>query len=440
MNTESRHRFRRWLQPGIGLKRWMLLFAFGVLLAALGLAFSWNYRFIGLLEESTFRFLYWLTGSYVYMATTLSGLLAVMIGVIAMGIATHKIVRAVASALEPDGAQGLMDVIYEHRKLDAGPEVVAIGGGTGLSVLLRGIKEYTNNISAIVTVADDGGSSGRLREDMGIVPPGDIRNCLVALADTEPVMERLFQYRFRGESDLAGHSFGNLFIAAMIEATGGDIEKALMEANKVLRVRGNVIPSTHSPVKLTATLINGKEIVGESKIGHSECRIAKVGLDPADVTAPNEAIKAIRNAKVILLGPGSLYTSVMPNLLVPGVVEEIRKNPAPKVYICNVMTQPGETEDYTAMDHIRAFEDHVGEGFIDILVVNNGIPSEELLARYAEEKSIQVVVEKEEIEKKGIRVIEADLISHEDLVRHDPKKLSKLIRRLVFNLKGRRRI
>lgn len=437
MTDHKRRRLTRWLQPGIGIKRWLLLFAFGVILAALGLAFSWNYRFIGVLEESTFRFLYWLTGSYVYMATTFLGLVGIVIGFVAMWIATRKVVQAVVAAIEPDGS--LMDVIYERRKLDIGPQVVAIGGGTGLSVLLRGIKEYTNNISAVVTVADDGGSSGRLREDMGIVAPGDIRSCLVALADTEPIMESLFQYRFHGKGDLSGHSFGNLFIAAMIEATDGNIEEALMQANKVLRVRGKVIPSTHTPVKLVARLENGVEVSGESKIGHSSSRIEKVALEPADVKAPESAIKAINKAKVILMGPGSLYTSVIPNLLVPGIVDAIRANPAPKVYICNVMTQPGETEGYTAMDHLKAIEDHAGPGLVDILVVNNGVPSEELLERYGAEKSVPVVVDKTGIEATGIRVIEADLISREDLVRHDPVKLSKLIRRLVFNLKDRRR-
>lgn len=439
MKNEKRQKLRRWLQPGIGIKRWLLLFGVGVILAALGLAFSWNYRWIGILEENTFRFLYWLTGSYVYMAMTLSGVVAIILGVLAMWVATRKLVQGVALALAPDGTSGIMDVIYERKKLDMGPHIVAIGGGTGLSVLLRGIKEYTNNIAAIVTVADDGGSSGRLRQDMGIVAPGDIRNCLVALADTEPIMERLFQYRFRDAGDLSGHSFGNLFIAAMIEATDGDIEQALSQSNKILRVRGNVIPSTHTPVKLVAQLIDGKYILGESLIGHSKSRIEKVALEPADVTAPEEAIRAIRKAEVIILGPGSLYTSVIPNLLVPGIVEAIQENPAPKVYICNVMTQPGETEGYSAFDHIRAIEEHIGKNIIDILVVNNGIPSDELLARYAAEKSEPVTVEKLKIEARGVRVIEADLISREDLVRHDPVKLSKLIRRLVFNLKDRRR-
>ena len=197
MNSQKKRRFRRWLQPGIGIKRWLLLFAVGVILAALGLTFSWNSRFIGILEESLFFMLYQWTGSYVYMASTFFGLGAVAIGIIAMFYATRRMIAAVATALEPDGALGIMDVIYERRKLETGPHIVALGGGTGLSVLLRGIKEYTSNISAIVTVADDGGSSGRLREGMGIVPPGDIRNCLVALADTEPIMESLFQYRFQ---------------------------------------------------------------------------------------------------------------------------------------------------------------------------------------------------------------------------------------------------
>lgn len=439
MSNQKRRRFRRWLQPGIGIKRWLLLFAVGVILAALGLTFSWNSRFIGLLEESLFFMLYQWTGSYVYMASTFFGLGAVVIGIITMFYATRKMIGAVATALEPDGAQGIMDVIYERRKLETGPHIVALGGGTGLSVLLRGIKEYTSNIAAIVTVADDGGSSGRLRQDMGIVPPGDIRNCLVALADTEPIMERLFQYRFRGENELAGHSFGNLFIAAMIDTTDGDIEKALMQANKILRVQGNVIPSTHTPVKLSAVLNNGDIISGESKIGKSSYPIEELRIEPSDVKAPDEAIQALKRADVILLGPGSLYTSIIPNLLVPGIVETIRESTAPIIYICNVMTQPGETDGFTALDHLKVLEKYIGEELVDIIVVNNGVPTEELLIRYQEEGSDPVLVEKDEIEGRGVRVIEADLISIEDLVRHDPIKLSKLIRRLVGQVKNWRR-
>ena len=439
MLNGNHKRFSRWLQPGIGIKRWFLLFAVGVILAALGLAFSWNYRFIGSLEESTFRFFYWLTGSHVYMATTIAGIATVALGITAMLVAIRKMIQAVAIALGPDGAKGIMDTIYEKRKLDMGPHVVAIGGGTGLSVLLRGIKDYTSNIAAIVTVGDDGGSSGRLREDFGIVPPGDIRNCLVALADTEPVMESLFQYRFKGSGDLSGHSFGNLFLTAMLEVTDGDIEKALRQSNKVLRVRGRVIPSSHTPVRLIARMANGQRKEGESHIGEAGNRIDEISIEPVDAKAPAEALQAIAKADVILLGPGSLYTSVIPNLLVPGIADAIRANPAPKVYICNVMTQPGETDDYSALDHLKAIEKHGGKGLIDLMVVNKQIPSPELLQKYAEDSSTPVLTDQEEIEALGVRIIGADLISEENLVRHDPDKLFKLIRRLVFNLKDRRR-
>lgn len=439
MLNGNHKRFSRWLQPGIGIKRWFLLFAIGVILAALGLAFSWNYRFIGILEESTFRFFYWLTGSYVYMATTIAGIATVALGITAMLIASRKMVQAVAIALGPDGAKGILDTIYEKRKLDMGPRVVAIGGGTGLSVLLRGIKAYTSNIAAIVTVGDDGGSSGRLREDFGIVPPGDIRNCLVALADTEPVMESLFQYRFKGNGNLSGHSFGNLFLTAMLEVTGGDIEKALRQSNKVLRVRGRVIPSSHTPIRLIARMANGQRKEGESQIGEAGNRIEEISIEPMDTKAPAEALQAIAKADVILLGPGSLYTSVIPNLLVPGIADAIKANPAPKVYICNVMTQPDETDDYSALDHLKAIEKHGGEGLIDLMVVNKQIPSPELLQKYAEDRSTPVLTDQEEIEALGVRIIGADLISEENLVRHDPEKLFKLIRRLVFNLKDRRR-
>ena len=243
----------KWLYPGMKFKRWLLLFAAGVMLVSLGLALVFNYKYLDVIEEAIFRFVYNWRGSYDYTATALVGTGVVVLGLAIMLVATRFVIRSLIMVLVPENSGRLVDLIYEKRRLENGPAVTVIGGGHGLSVLLRGVKQATSNVTAIVTVADDGGSSGRLSAGLGIIPPGDMRNCLVALADTEPLMEKLFQYRFEGESELAGHSFGNLFIAAMNEVTG-DMETALLESSKVLAVKGRVLPASNEHVRLDALM------------------------------------------------------------------------------------------------------------------------------------------------------------------------------------------
>ncbi|MDF2571559.1 MAG: Gluconeosis factor, partial [Sporomusa sp.] len=351
--------FLKWLYPGMKFKRWLLLFSAGVIFVSMGLAIVFNYKYIGVLEEAIFRGFYLTTGNYYYAVTTVAGIAVIVLGMSIMLAATRQIIRSVISVLVPEGSDKLVEIIFEKRKLNRGPAIAVIGGGTGLSVLLRGIKSITSNITAIVTVADDGGSSGRLREDFGIIPPGDLRNCLVALADTEPLMEKLFQHRFGGHGELAGHSFGNLFIAAMTEIVG-DVELALKESSKVLAVRGQVLPSSTERVLLVAEMIDGTLVHGESQIPLAGKKIKRVYIQPEDVMPVKGAIEAIRDADACILGPGSLYTSVIPNLLVKDVAETLRESDAVKIYICNVMTQPGETDGYTAADHIKAIIDHAG--------------------------------------------------------------------------------
>ena len=267
----------KWLYPGMKFKRWLLLFSVGVMLVSLGLALVFNYKYLDVIEEAIFRAVYLWKGSYNYMFTTLAGIAVVIVGVGLMLIATRFVIRSVITVLLPDNSERLVDIIYEKRRLGKGPNIAVIGGGHGLSVLLRGIKAATSNVSAVVTVADDGGSSGRLREDLGIIPPGDLRNCLVALADTEPLMEKLFQYRFKGKSELAGHSFGNLFIAAMTEVTG-DVETALRESSKVLAVKGEVLPASKEHVRLDAIMDDGTVVEGESHIPEVHKHIRRVKL------------------------------------------------------------------------------------------------------------------------------------------------------------------
>ncbi|SFI39706.1 conserved hypothetical protein, cofD-related [Selenomonas ruminantium] len=423
----------KWLYPGMKFKRWLLLFSAGVMLVSLGLALIFNYKYLDYIEEAIFRAVYLWKGSYNYTFSTLIGITVVILGAALMLVATKFVIRSVITVLLPDNSERLVDIIYEKRRLGKGPTVTVVGGGHGLSVLLRGIKSATSNVTAVVTVADDGGSSGRLREELGIIPPGDLRNCLVALADTEPLMEKLFQYRFRGKSELAGHSFGNLFIAAMNEVTG-DVEKALQESSKVLAVKGQVLPASKEHVRLDAIMEDGTVVEGESHIPEVQKRIHRVRLFPENPQPVQSALAALTAADAIILGPGSLYTSIMPNLLVSGVAEALRKSKAVKIYICNVMTQPGETDGYTASMHAKAIIDHGGKGVIDYMLVNSHPISSEMQAYYAEKGAYPVEVDEEAINALGIGFVKADIINESDVIRHDPDKLCRSVMKMVYRL------
>ena len=423
----------KWLYPGMKFKRWLLLFSAGVMLVSLGLALIFNYKYLDYIEEAIFRAVYLWKGSYNYTFSTLIGITVVVLGAALMLVATKFVIRSVITVLLPDNSERLVDIIYEKRRLGKGPTVTVVGGGHGLSVLLRGIKSATSNVTAVVTVADDGGSSGRLREELGIIPPGDLRNCLVALADTEPLMEKLFQYRFRGKSELAGHSFGNLFIAAMNEVTG-DVEKALQESSKVLAVKGQVLPASKEHVRLDAIMEDGTVVEGESHIPEVQKRIHRVRLFPENPQPVQSALAALTAADAIILVPGSLYTSIMPNLLVSGVAEALRKSKAVKIYICNVMTQPGETDGYTASMHAKAIIDHGGKGVIDYMLVNSHPISSEMQAYYAEKGAYPVEVDEEAINALGIGFVKADIINESDVIRHDPDKLCRSVMKMVYRL------
>lgn len=427
--------FIKWLYPGMKVKRWLLLFSLGTLLASLGLAVVFNYKYIGVVEEALFRFVYLTTGRYYYTIMAILGITVITLGLLIMLFATRQIIQSVISVLIPEGSDKLVELMFLKRKLNRGPAVTVVGGGTGLSVLLRGIKNVTSNITAIVTVGDDGGSSGRIRDDLGIIPPGDLRSCLVALADTEPLMEKLFQHRFGGSGNLAGHSFGNLYIAAMTEVLG-DVELALKQSSKVLAVRGQVLPSTIEPIRLLARMTDGTEVEGESKIPLAGKRIERISLIPRRVKPVEAALEALYDADAIVLGPGSLYTSVLPNLLVDGVADCLRSSDAVKIYICNVMTQPGETDGYTATDHVKALIDHIGPGCIDYVVVNKQEIAEDLRDVYAKRGAEPVEVNEAELEALGVQVVQANLISETNLVRHDPVKLSRTIMGMIYKLKA----
>lgn len=427
--------FLKWLYPGIKLKRWLLLFSLGVIASSLGMAMVFNYQYVGAFEEAIFKAVYRATGNYYHTVTILVGLTVVAVGLAVMTLATKQIIKSVISVLVPSGSERLVELLYEKRKLNKGPSVVVIGGGTGLSVLLRGIKNVTSNVTAIVTVADDGGSSGRIREDLGIIPPGDLRSCLVALADTEPLMEKLFQHRFGGTGNLAGHSFGNLFIAAMTEVLG-DVEQALRESSKVLKVRGQVLPASTETVRLAAEMSDGTIVEGESQIPLAGKPIKRLFIRPEGVLPVRAALEAINDADACILGPGSLYTSILPNLLVADVAEALRTTDAVKIYICNVMTQPGETDGFTASRHVQTIFDHVGPGIIDYVVVNVQGVAPALQEVYALQGAYPVAADIDELRSLGVNVVEANLISQTNLVRHDPVKLSRTIMNMVYKLKS----
>lgn len=422
----------KWLYPGMKFKRWLLLFAVGVMIVSLGIAVVFNYKYIDHIEEAIFRTVYLWSGGYDYKYTAIAGLIMVAAGASIMLVAAKFIIKSVITVLLPSNpSEKLVDLIYEKRMLGKGPAITVVGGGHGLSVLLRGIKQATSNVTAVVTVADDGGSSGRLRQDLGMIPPGDLRNCLVALADTEPLMEKLFQHRFEGSSELSGHSFGNLFIAAMTQVTG-DVETALKESSKVLAVKGRVLPASKEFVRLDAIMEDGTVVCGESQIPEAHKRIHRVKLYPEYAEAVQSSLDAIRNAEAIVLGPGSLYTSVIPNLLVEGIGDAICRSKAVKIYICNVMTQPGETDGYTASMHVKAIMDHAGRNAVDYVIVNSTPVPEDLKQKYAETGAYPVVVDDDALNQLGVGIIKADLITSKDAIHHDPKKLCDSVMRVVY--------
>ncbi|MFC4183286.1 gluconeogenesis factor YvcK family protein [Saccharococcus thermophilus] len=311
------------------------------------------------------------------------------------------------------------------------PKMVIIGGGTGLPVLLRGLKHHDIDITAIVTVADDGGSSGRLRDELRIPPPGDVRNVLAALSDVEPLIVELFQHRFQNGNGLSGHSLGNLILAALTSITG-DFVKAIREMSKVLNVHGQVLPAANKSVVLHAEMEDGAIVSGESKIPYSGKKIKRVFLTPEDIEPLPETIEAIRQADLIVVGPGSLYTSILPNLLVPKIGQEVCQAKAKKVYVCNIMTQAGETLHYTVSDHVKALHDHMGCSFLDVVIVNSGQIPEDIQQRYAQELAEPVQDDSDRLAELGIEVIRDHIVSYEDqVIRHDTKKVASLLLSLI---------
>ncbi|MEO0853620.1 MAG: gluconeogenesis factor YvcK family protein, partial [Cyanobacteria bacterium J06648_11] len=334
-------RWQKWLSPGLDVKRWLSLAIAGTAITVFGLAIL-----VGLTPVARFQQAIAATLSFIttVIPSHISGPLVLLIGLVMLILGVRRTFGSLSDVLVPEGDEDeLVDKLLQRKRLGRGPRIVVVGGGTGLSTLLRGLKKFSSNITAIVTVADDGGSSGRLRREIGVLPPGDIRNCLTALASEEKLLTELFQYRFETGEGLSGHSFGNLFITALSEVTGKDLIRAIAMTSRVLAIRGQVLPATLADVTLWAEMSDGRWIEGESKIAKARGNIIRVGCKPAQPTAVPEAIAAIEAADFIILGPGSLYTSVIPNLLVPQIVEAIAASISPRIYVCYIMTEPGET-------------------------------------------------------------------------------------------------
>jgi len=395
----------RWLLPGLRLKRWLFLLVAGAGLTAAGAVLierDWGRPHAGL---------------SLHVAL-------IVVGVVVGAFSVRQLITSFVTALMPGDQAEIAAAYWRSRALVRGPRVVALGGGTGLPVLLRGLKQYTANITAIVAVTDDGGSSGRLRGELGVSPPGDLRNCLLALAETEPLLEQLFQYRFEAGEGLSGHAFGNLFLAAMCTVTG-DLQEAIRASSRVLAVRGQVLPATDDQVALRAELTDGRTVRGESRIPEAGGTIRTVALEPESAAPTEEALRAIAEADIIILSQGSLYTSLMPNLLVRGIADAIRASGALRFYVQNIMTQPGETDRMTAEQHLEAIVRHAGRGLVDFVVLNAQPLAPEVVERYRERHSEPVRGDAPALEAAGYRVVAEPLLDAGLYARHDPDLLAR---------------
>jgi uncharacterized cofD-like protein len=413
--------FIKWFYFGMHIKRWLLLLLAGV--AIMGLGFGYFLREVYV--QYTFpAFVYYMTLQF--LPRWSRGLLFVSASLGIISFAVWKLNQSLLSAfIKPERNESIVDIIYNHRYLRRGPKIVVVGGGTGLSTLLRGLKEYTGNITAIVSIADDGGSSGRLQRELGVLPPGDIRKNIAALADAEPLMSRLFEYRFSEGEGLEGHSFGNLFIVAMTEVAG-NFQEAVRETSRVLAVRGQILPATLSALTICARTDTGTIVRGESAItehGH----VKEIFLDPPAIQANPDAIRAILQADLIVCGPGSLLTSVLPNMLVEGIRRAIEVSPALKVYVCNVATQHGETDAYKVSDHFNTLKEHLkGVSPFDFVLANSN--TDAVLPEELHSEPVRI----DTVNLDGARVMKADVVSIENRYRHDSKKLADALIRLYY--------
>ncbi len=425
--TKTTSRLVHWLHPGIGVKRWLALVIFSLALFILGL-------FV-LVGQDLVRAVYNVVAPSA-LSTVLLGLGLVSLGIGGVVLGVHRVSRSIVRAIAASAEGRVGEMLFSKSILRHGPRIVAIGGGTGLSSLLRGLKQLTANITAVVTVMDSGGSSGKLRQELNILPPGDIRNCLIALAEDESRISQLFNHRFQGGT-LQGHSLGNLVIVGLQEMTGG-FDRAIEEMSTLLNTRGKVLPATLANAHLIAELHDGRIVPEESEIPKAGGPIRKIWLSPGNVLAYPKVLEEISRADLIILGPGSLFTSIIPNLLVSGIRDALERSPAKKFYIMNLMTQPGETDNFTARDHLRVLSDYLDVRVLDVVVLNKQPIPQELLAQYAQEGAVPVIDDLREPNEWGIQIVRADLldivplprwpsVTQAPTVKHNPKELARVI-------------
>ena len=422
----------RWLQPGLVVKRWVLTSGLGLLMALVGGAVWADLKPIYWILET----LSWLLGTLTtVLPREFTGPILLLVGVALVLWGQSRSFGSIQQALAPDKDTVLIDALQAQSRLNRGPNIVAIGGGTGLSTLLSGLKRYSSHITAVVTVADDGGSSGVLRRELGVLPPGDIRNCLAALSTEEPLLTRLFQYRFSAGGGLEGHSFGNLFLSALTAITG-NLETAITASSRVLAVQGQVVPATNVDVRLWAELENGQRIEGESNIGHAPSPSVRLGCIPERPPALPRALEAIANADLIVLGPGSLYTSLLPNLLVPEIVSAIQRSRAPRLYICNLMTQPGETDGLDVRGHLRAIEAQLAslglsQRLFSAVLAQDDLANSALIKFYQARGAEPVLCDAKGLRKDGYDVTQAPLQGARptSTLRHDSRSLALAVMR-----------
>lgn len=410
-----------WLIPGLQVKRWFALFFVGTILMTFGILILFDIKPV----FYTMQFISKVANT---ISTEWLAFAVIMFGAALFFKGWRMTNLSILDMRDDRNKDVLLENLYRRRKLSRGPRIVAIGGGTGLSMLLSGIKNITNNITAIVSVGDDGGSSGRLRESLGILPPGDIRHCMTALADDEDLVTKLFKFRFDNGEGLEGHSFGNLFLTAMCEITG-DMSSAVKASANVISMRGRVLPATLDDMKLVAEMEDGRVIHGESMIPEAKGHIKCLYSEPYNCSAFPEVIDAIRDAELIILGPGSLYTSVIPNLLIKEISKEIAKSKAKKIYVCNIMTQPGETDGYKVSDHLKALIKHAKvEHLVDAVLVNNSLPKQPS-EKYKEQGQFPVILDSTEIKNLGIDICAKNLVepNNDGLIRHSARKVARAV-------------
>ncbi|MEI8388835.1 MAG: gluconeogenesis factor YvcK family protein [bacterium] len=411
--------FLAWFLPGLEIKRWLFLMFSGTVFLIIGIAILLDLHPIH-------QFMEFIKTIAIQLPTNYTGGFAILIGLMIYILGWKRVNNTIINAIDPSAH--LLQNLYLKRKLNRGPKIVTIGGGTGLNTILKGLKHITGNLTAVVTVGDDGGSSGRLREEMGVLPPGDIRNCIAALANEENLVTELFQYRFVNGHGLEGHSFGNLFLTALCAITG-DMVSAVKESSKVLAIRGRVLPSTLDDMKLYAELEDGRIVYGESNIPDAGGKIKRLGATPENLKALDDVIYAIEEADIIIMGPGSLYTSVIPNLLISEITEAVSRSTAKKIYICNIMTQPGETDGYSVYDHVKAILDHSKhENIIDTVLINDTLP-ENLANKYKVANSFPVQYDLDKVKDLGLKVLIRRLTEEnkEGYVRHSAQRITKII-------------